>query len=328
MGESLMNKFYRAIAWIFCISFFTFQHSFASEYIPWQKNDFLLYKSDANRQQTLSIDQTSSVWRHVTNFSAFGPTWIYSGSLSEEVKLYSPDTISFQTFIDFNLTVGSSRSINILPCNTGTVTIAEKNTQLSVPAGVFSDVIQINLESNCSDAGVTSIWFAKHIGIIQWTELNIAGIERFQLQQATISGEVFPANQGLIVKAVFPDSKIWINQMPPLPNDTPTVLLSMQIENYMDHEVKYEFNTSQRYDIIIRNEIGETVSQWSRDMNFLTVVGDIIIPPKGKYNIANTIDLTNELNEVLPPGNYQFEILMTSPTGPKVSQIIEIDHAF
>lgn len=322
-----MNTFCGAIAWISCIFIFTVNTTIASQYIPWQENDTLLFKSDTNKQQTISVDRTFSLWRHVTTFSAFGPSWIYSGSRSEEVKLYSPDAINFQTFIDFSDPVGSSRSITLLPCNTGSILIAEKNVSLSVPAGTFIDVIRLELETNCSDAGVTDIWFAKNIGIVQWTELNIAGAEMFKLNQATIGGNMYPENKGLIVQAQFPDSKIWIDQLPPLPNETPTAKIGLQIENYLDHQLIYQFNNSQRYDIIIRNESGDIANQWSRDKVFIQVIGEEIIQPGGKFHITDTIELIDDKGNVLVPGNYQFEIFLTASNGPKAIQIIEIDHA-
>jgi len=322
-----MNLSLRALAWFFCIISLTFQCSFASQYIPWHEKDYSSFKSDNDQQVTLRIDSTSSIWRHVTDFAGFGPTWLYSGAQSEELMLYSPDTITFQSLINFDSALETRQSIEILPCNVGDIIIAEKDASLTVTAGTFNQVIRLDLETSCSDAGITHIWFAKNVGIIQWTELNIAGDVTYQLQEASIDGKLIHMAENISITYQFPESKIWINPIPPLPNEIPTATLGLEIVNHLNHDLNYHFGSSQLIDIIVRNELGELVTQWSRDKMFLTVVNDVVISTGETLRVTEMIELIDESGEVLAPGKYEFEILLAVDRGPKGSQWIEIDHA-
>jgi len=320
-----MNLSYRALACACFILLFNTQFAQASKYVPWQNNDYSIFtSSNSLYQKTIRIDNTSSIWRHLTDFSGLGATWLYSGVNSEIVKLYSPDNIPFQTFVDFSQPVGTANSINILPCNTGYVRIAEKGISLRVKAGLFQDVIRLSVESNCSDAGVTNIWFAKDIGIIQWTELNIAGEITYQLSQASIGGQVYPSYTGVTLLASFPRPRIFISLILPIPQDTPRATLGLQIENNTADPIIYRFPNGSRHDIVIRDSQGNEVARWSRGLNFPSVVGEVKILPGGKYNIGGSIELVDNAGNVLPSGMYEFEISLTSYTPVKASQMIEL----
>ena len=325
MGESTMNLYLETLPRVLFTLLLSIQLSWASEYVPWQNDDYAIFKSETT-QKTLRIDKTSSVWRHLTDFAGFGPSWLYSGNNSDVVMLYSPNTISFQTFIDFSQPIDSTNDISILPCNTGQVRIAEKSSNLRTSAGLFQDVIRLELSSNCSDAGITNIWFAKHVGIIQWTELNISGELTYQMRQAKIGGKIYPTTEGIIVSAQFPEPVVWINQIPPLPNETPRVSVGLTIENKTTAEVTYHFGSSQRYDIIIRNQQGE-LTRWSRGFNFAAVLGEVTIPSNGQYHVADSLELLDSEGSVLSPGIYELEILLTAEREIKSSQTINIKHA-
>jgi len=326
VGENSMHKFQRILYPVILCLVILSSRGFASEYIPWQINDYAIYKSN-NNQVTLEIDQTSSVWRHLTQFSNFGPVWLYSGQHSETVKLYAPNTINFQTFVDFSLSIGSQIPIDILPCNTGILRITGKNESLQVEAGLFDNVIKLNLETNCSDAGITQMWFAKNIGLIQWTELNIAGEITYQLSKAFIAGRFYPTSQGINITGYFPDQNVVIRHMPSSPEQFPKIRVGLQIENNQSTSMSYHFGTSQHFDIVIRDENNQVVSRWSRDKIFLQYSNTELVAPGSQFNVQDEIMISDENGELLAEGNYIVEIFLTATNGhAKVSHSITIRH--
>lgn len=303
---------------IISILIFTLFLSFnisADEYIPWQQDDYAIYNADKfDITKKATVDLHIGNWRHFTEFAGLGQFWVYAALSSQRVYLYSPDDYSLHYFVDFDSQVGTRTHIDVSPCNNGAVTLGAKNQELILPAGYFSDIIRLDLEPSCADAGVTNMWFAKGVGPIQWAESNITGRVLYQMVRADINGETYPIKSSIILKGHFPDPTLWINRMPPIPEPPPIkkARVAMTIENHSQETLFYNFSTSQQFDIYITDEKGQVVSKWSRDQEFLQVATHIEIRPGKDFTFGGNVDLAYDDGQSLRPGNYKLRIFLTN----------------
>lgn len=287
----------------------------ADDYVPWGKDDFAVYESDSFEIiKKSTVDFTIGSWRHFTEFGGLGKFWVYANPLSENVYLYSSENNSLQYFVDFDSAVGTTTSINVPPCNTGNVVVAAKNQSLSIPAGNFNQVVRLDLQTSCADAGVSNMWFAKGVGPVQWAETNITGRVLFSMLNGHINGQNYPKSSGIVLRGQFPDPTLWIDRMPIIPDPPPikTTRVGMTIENHSREVLSYDFSSSQKFDIYIYDERGNLVSKWSRGKGFLTVVTHVEIPPGESFRVGGEVELAYDDGQPLKPGNYKLRIFLTN----------------
>ncbi|MGD8939877.1 MAG: BsuPI-related putative proteinase inhibitor [Gammaproteobacteria bacterium] len=286
----------------------------ASHYVPWEQGDYGIYKgSPFGNVIKSTVDQSFDSRKHFTQFAGFTDLWI----LPRDEKVYVYDSRNYQISLltDFSAAVGFQSRVSLKPCNVGTTTIAAKGLTVRVPAGTFNDVVQLDLTPNCADAGVTSIWFAAGVGPIKWTESNIAGVVTFELTEGMIAGQSYPKETGVILKGRFPEPVVWINMMPgtfPDRNPPTSVDVSITITNQTIDTLRYDFPTSQRFDIVLRDVNGRVVKKWSDGQIFLQVTGTQTIPPGESYTTGGSLILADIGVPAIPEGRYTLAIMLTS----------------
>ena len=52
------------------------------------------------------------------------------------------------------------------------------------------------------------------------------------------------------------------------------IIMTLKFFNYIEEDVTFHFNTSQRYDFIIEDEEGDKIWRWSQDRMFAMVLGE------------------------------------------------------
>ncbi len=140
----------------------------ASEYVPNRETDTWRYKNVRyGTEQGVRIDATSGGWRRYTNFGGLGKLWVWTGAGHEYVYIWNGST--YELLANFAAAVGSRSRITI-GCNRGELVLAAKGLTLQTPAGSFRDVARLDLQTSCADAGVGSIWFARGIGVVKWSD--------------------------------------------------------------------------------------------------------------------------------------------------------------
>ena len=73
-----------------------------------------------------------------------------------------------------------------------TLRLASHSESIKVPAGDFQNVVRIDYEQPCMDAGVVSEWFAPEVGLVQRLENSFAGPVVSQLLSAKVGGRTIP----------------------------------------------------------------------------------------------------------------------------------------
>lgn len=134
---------------------------------------------------------TEGNWQLWGNFAGLGDTWIYTWTDNNWWAVWNGQTYQIMPAID---QLGQTRTVELETWGQARVTVAEVGGNLTTPAGSFTNVSRIDLRySNLADAGTTSIWIAKGVGVVQWSEQSIAGPRSRQLSQAFVGGNLIPA---------------------------------------------------------------------------------------------------------------------------------------
>ncbi len=78
------------------------------------------------------------------------------------------------------------------------------------------------------------------------------------------------------------------------------IVMTLKIFNYMEEDIIFHFNNSQRYDFIIEDEKGNEIWRWSQDMMFAMMLGEEILGPHNPEVIC-----IEEYKGKLSPGYYK-----------------------
>lgn len=166
----------------------------ANGYLVARPGDWLRYaeRGDASDTVTTRIELTEAGgWAMWSDFAGLGATWLATESDNEWVWIW--DGSVGQPLANLDASVGSSWSIEHLACNRGTVRIGSRPASLSTPAGTFTDVVRLAFTRKCADEGVVSVWLAKGVGVVQWSQRSPSGLKTYRLQAAQVRGHDYPA---------------------------------------------------------------------------------------------------------------------------------------
>ena len=287
----------------------------ASHYVVWSPGDSATYRNEATGAEVHAMaGQGGRIWVHYTNFAGFGPLWVSASGRGERVYVMGADW-RIQLFADFDAPAGSVTPLDLGPCNRGAAILAGRGA-LTVPAGTFSDVVRIDFQPSCADAGVTSAWFARGVGPVQWTSATIAGLSTYQMVSADIGGIRYPLHTGLSLLAQLPGPVVWLNLMPPVPKTPQTADVYLTVQNNTTEAITYTFRTGQHFEIEILDKAGKVVSRWSRGKAFIQAFTEVTIPPGGARRFGGAVELAYDDGRPLAEGYYTVRIYLTNENPP------------
>lgn len=267
----------------------------ASEFLPLNVGDVASFATAAGAARELRVNDSAGNWRHVEAFPLQSSGWLNSEPNDSRVFVYNESSGSSALLADFNRSVGTRFTFNLGGCNTS-ATIGARNLSLTVAAGTFQRVTRLDFGRNCADAGLLSAWFAPGVGLVKWSESNIAGAQEYSLQSARIGaitiGQSSAAGTGVRVSAQLPGPRVLVNV-------TPRVSASLRIENTGSTEQTFTCPSTQQFDIIVRNAQGETVNAWSATRRFAQIVTTFSVAPGASKEVGGEIDLT-DLGTLVP----------------------------
>ncbi len=304
----------------------------ANQYVAWSGGDHATYRDKATGAEIRAVAEWGGrLWVHYTNFAGFGPLWVASSGRGQRVYVLGTDH-RIRLFADFDAPVGSVTPLDLEPCNRRSATLAAGET-LSVPAGTFADVVRIDFETSCADAGITSAWFARDVGPIQWTTATIAGPSTYQMIAASIGGIQYPRHIGVLLLTEFPGPTVWINMMPVSPGSAQSIEVYLAIQNNSAEDLTYSFRTGQHFEIELLDAAGQVVSRWSRDKAFTQAFNEVKIAPGSGQRFGGPVELAYDDDRPLAQGNYSLRIYLTNEnppgiTPPQGSSPIEVRWSF
>ena len=166
--------------------------------------------------------------------------------------------------------------------------------------GIFPDAREIRYRIlDCADTGVESELYLDNIGLARRVVQTIAGPREFNLVSAKVGPLTLSEAPGVDFRVSL--SSAAINRV----RRTDPVSVEVGLRLVVDRldPVHLRYTTSQRYDVAVKNERGETLYLWSATAIFLQVVSEEDVS-HAEYHVPLTLDL--------PDGRYQVEAWLTS----------------
>jgi len=95
------------------------------------------------------------------------------------------------------------------------------------------------------------------------------------------------------------------------------IIMTLKVFNYNEEEITFHFNSSQRYDFIIKDEEGNEVWRWSNGRMFAMMLGEEILGPSN-----SEVTYTAEYRNKLSPGYYKITGIFVAQEKPMSGSII------
>jgi intracellular proteinase inhibitor BsuPI len=209
--------------------------------------------------------------------------------------IYDRASASEQIWIGFGAPLHFGFTTAINPCPT-TGAIAARDAAITVPAGAFTDVLQVNFTGNCVDVGVTQQFYAPTVGLLSSEEETIAGPVHYELAYYRVGATTGSAPEVSFTLAI--DA--------PQYSAGGTLTARVTLRSSSPTPIPLHFPNSQSFELKILNEKGDVVFLWSRNRTFATVVRDETFGP-GEKTFGFSAPLAD-----LPPGRYTAEGWLTT----------------
>ena len=166
--------------------------------------------------------------------------------------------------------------------------------------GVFPDAREIRyVNPDCADVGIESELYLDNIGLARRVNQTIAGPREFNLVSAKVGPLTLSETPGVDFRVSL-SAAAFIRERRDEPVTT-EVTLRLVVDRLDPLHLRY--TSSQRYDIAVKDERGETVYLWSSAAVFLQVVSE-----EDVLNAEYTVPLTLDL----PDGRYLIEAWLTT----------------
>ncbi len=306
----------------------------ANDYYPNRGDDNFDYKSEIATGNVVTdnvIETYGSNWKKHSNFGGFGEKWIWTGNYSNELYLLQEDG-NYAKLVDFDDAVGTHYTGNFSMCATRAEIVAKGQT-VSVPAGVFEDVVIVGFSGPCNDAGIVTQAYAKGVGIIRWENSMIAGSRFTNMISGTVNGVSYPKKPepAFKVSASADGYNYYFNMMPgPGMEDRPAPkgYFQLQIENMSGNTLNVHYTSGCLFDMAIKNADGEVVKRYL-DGRMCTANAPIIQFESGQTaTFGDYIEFTDENGHAIPNGSYTLEIYNTGTPQWKASLPFTISTAY
>lgn len=199
-------------------------------------------------------------------------------------------------WMSLGLPVGGTFDTSLNPCPT-TGEIIDRNSNVAVQAGDFTDEIQVDFQSSCPDTKVTRQYYAPNVGLIRDEEATSAGklaylLLYYDVGGATVSGSEFSFTMALDSSRYFPGGVLGAR---------------LTLRNTAFSPVQVHFPSGQSFDLKILNDKGtESLYTWSSDKTFATIARDVTLNP-GEVTYGLTVPLQD-----IPPGRYVAQGCLTT----------------
>ena len=286
----------------------------SQDYFPLHVGNQWIYRTEFARLASLTVvdvpraetigDQTYSV---VRGFET-GPVLLRQTE-GGTLYRYDPETKAEEVWAVFSTKEGDTYRTAITPCNP-TARVESRSAKVTVPAGEFSNALAIRYPAaNCADAGLESEAYAPYIGLIERTATTIAGPRRMQLVYARVGGVTVLSGPEISFSLALDKTQYAAGE---------TASVRLAIRNTTAAPLTLDFNSSQRYDLAIRDAAGVEVYRWSATRSFSAVAGSEAIAG-GERNFADRIPLPDK------PGRYTLDAWLSNSQPSRYAATVGFD---
>ena len=170
---------------------------------------------------------------------------------------------------------------------------SERPVGYTGPAGAYEAALQIRYRSfGCADSGIEEEIYQPSIGMLRRTVLTFAGPRHFELVSARIGRiHIVPENTGAFQVSV----------RKPLEADTS---FTATLRLTLDQPMRVRKPSGQDYDVVLKDESGQTIWRWSEGKVFPAGIEERILSGREEYDV--TVPAPRQ------PGKYTVEAWLTA----------------
>lgn len=250
------------------------------------------------------------VYSHLTGYVS-EPLWVRLNDAGDLVYL---DDESGRDLVltDFGLEAGGRFAAPFRPCEQEGQAHSGR-VPYSGPTGSFAETLAVRYRSfSCADAGVEAELFAANIGMVSRSVSTIAGPVIYKLAYAdTGSVQLAPRTAATLRLALDQDGER-------------SVTARLRLSGDPDAAPMLEFETSQEFDMVLRDETGAAVWRWSDGRVFAAALHQ-----RQAANLAYEARVPLDLGgKPLPGGSYTVEAWLTTTSterAPRVSALFRLN---
>jgi hypothetical protein len=246
--------------------------------------------------QTIRVIGTEKIGdRQYFDVSYFGhDVLLREDAPSGNVFVYDRAAGTESLWVPLGLPVNASFSSSLDPCSPQGQ-VAPRTGAIGVPLGSFTDVVQLQYQNTCKDAGVTTQYYAPTVGLIRQDQSGFAGPVVYRLIYYHVGDRTVAVPEVSFTVAV--DSPVYV----------PGNLLGARLTLRAGIDgVNLHFPSSQSFDLKILNDKGASVYTWSSDKSFAAVVRDESVV-SGELTYGVTVP-----TDAFPPGHYVLQAFLTT----------------
>lgn len=276
----------------------------ANDYFPLQSGDTMTYanvtfgQEDSTAIEVEVTAQSGRHWKQISHFLGQQSVWLWSQP--DNNKLYLFDSTSGpQLLVDFDASTGTEFSARLSACEQQ-ARVAEKTAYLATSTGDFYDVIRVEFSGSCPLGGISSAWFARDLGLVQWQLAgNFAGaaVPTYRLQQAQLQGLTYPETPGLSYSIEPPSTAVILNETTSLP-------VYLTLINATASPLQLHYASMQHFDVELNDEYGDLVYRWSDGKFFAQVLNNMTLDPGQRRRVGTRLATTELLLAGVAPGSY------------------------
>lgn len=275
----------------------------AANFFPLSPGSRWTYRSDSGETFEITVGFTpivtnGKVYHKVTGYAS-QPLHVRRGD--DGVIYWLNEEFSREEILtDFRPVSGAFYNTPIsAPCDQD-AQAQERPVEFEGAGGVFPDAREIQYRVlDCADVGVLNELYLDNIGLARRTNQTIAGPREFKLVSAKIGSMTISEAPGAEFRVSLSTAVIHRET-----RDEPVTFdVSLRLVIDRLEAVRLRYPTSQRYDIAVKNERGETVYLWSSTAIFLPAIGEEEV-------LSREYSQTLSLN--LPDGRYEVEAWLTT----------------
>ncbi|WP_321473624.1 BsuPI-related putative proteinase inhibitor [uncultured Paludibaculum sp.] len=179
-------------------------------------------------------------------------------------------------------------------------------------AGTFGATLTVNYTpGSCADAGYTEEIYAQNIGLLRRVVNTFAGPVQYDLVAARVGKFTFAVAPTMVVRLSIPENALQRSTAA----ETLRLQAVLRLDPMQSLRVRVVFPSSQRYEMVLRNQEGEVVYRWSDGKAFTQEMSEEFIFDPKVYEINGEIDAAMAAG--LADGFYSVEAWLTTTEGPK-----------
>lgn len=215
----------------------------------------------------------------------------------------------------WELTLAELPTLGPIPgCISGSkLVLASRNETVRVPAGVFGNVVRLDVSAPCADAGITREWFAPGVGLVRREETSIAGPVISELVRATVGGRTFPA-LGYETSLGLEHPLLFNDLMPHVGGDDglPTVRGAFIVTNRTDVPVELLFTGCRSVALTVSDASGVPVLATTADDGGCCAcdVVERVVLVRGVFSLPFSFRLTTDKGGSLADGRYSLSAVL------------------